>query len=99
MEQGRDATACPPGESEAPVSVLHLPDAGDATAISNFVDQIRLELARGRPVVVPDWHGDPSQPRTDWSKSSLQREFNNLSREVIWQGMSPAFLMRSQEWC
>lgn len=87
-EHGRDATACPPGESEAPVLVLRLPDTDDAAAVTDFVDQMRLALARGRPVLVPDWHGDPSRPWTDWSRSSLQREFHNLNREVIWQGKS-----------
>lgn len=87
VKHGKDATACPADGSVAPVLVLSLPDPEDQLAVTQFVDKMRLALAQGRPVLVPNWHGDPTEPKTDWSKESLHREFYNLRREVIWQGM------------
>lgn len=93
VEHGKDATASPADGSVAPVLVLSLPDPDDQPGIIQFVDQMRLALAQGRPILVPNWHGDPTEPKTDWSKESLRREFYNLRREVIWQGMErPCFI-------
>jgi hypothetical protein len=86
-EYGRDATACPDNESEAPVLVLGLPNNEDQESIDQFNTDMRRALACGRPVVVNHWSGDPSRPKFQWTDDHLKFTLQNLNRDVIWQGM------------
>ncbi|KAH7916998.1 hypothetical protein BV22DRAFT_1052761, partial [Leucogyrophana mollusca] len=84
MKYGMDATACPPGEEEAPVLVLTRPDLDDPEAICVFLQKIRYALAKGRAVIISDWNVDIG-PRLKWCARSLELEFYSLRRVVIWQ--------------